>query len=1291
MPMRSLFQRWLMLWLLLSGLCASAWAQSVSSIAPRTCQPGKTTELTIQGADLNDSLRLATSSTDIALEVVSVEPTQALIRATVKDGAGLGPCAVAVAFSSGGVQQKLLMLDDLPPVTDNSANHSLAAAQVIEPMCAIEGTGDGPSSDFYRFSMLAGERRSFSIHTQELRSSLDPVLRLLKVDGSLVLQADDDELGPDCRFEFACEQAEDFILEVFDSRFASAGAAYHLRIGDFPLVTQGFPMAVDSVQATRVEFLDRQGDVAATQLISLANSQPGVAHVNVRVAERRSSTWVPLWSTTTPQRSEADALAEQLTIPVGINGRLDQAGQIDEFRLQGAKGQALHIQARTHSLGSPTLLHMRLLNAAGGTIAETKAAAADEWVLDGTPAEDGELRLQVSDLLQRGGPSFTYALDIASANSFSVALKADAAVRDQFAIELEHGAAAIDVEVLRSGYQGAIEFALVGPTGEAAPAGLRIVNPRIAAGATTARLFVHATEHWRNSDLVLARIEARKVEEKGEKGEKGEGLDSESRATMGERGESWVSSRALQRVKEPFMVNLPQCQEGLFVFGAVAPTPAPFAVTPMATAAVAVVELARPVNSHAATLAIQRLNPEFKAGIEVVSCAPSSDWMVEAKQEGENINLTLKLAAAVSTADSSPTTTESEPTTLPLSMYGEFNGRGQLVRYELPVSWFDPLQVELEFVNPLIRGGSARVRVRVKRGGNDPQAIALKLSGLPPGFTAPDGLAMTADQDTIEFELSVAEQASLDIESTTYVEASSQFAGQAFQIVTAVTWPQLLDSPTEIEVFPNQIVLDHPRSQQQLVVTLRDTAGSERDWTRQARYRIVHPEIANLTGGVLTPVADGQTELIVEVGNQRCAIPVQVTGSQQSRPVEFETEVLLALCKQGCNSGACHGSPSGKGGFRLSLRAFDVQFDQLTLIREDFGRRVNTLEPEQSLLLQKPMMKVPHGGRKQLHVDDVAYKILREWIGEGASSDPADAPRISHLDVYPAEKKILDVSSGGMQLAVTANYTNGTRRDVTALVSYESSDNNVATVDASGRVTPRDRGEVAILVRSLEIIEAVPLMFVDPQEGFQWQAPPENNYVDTLVNEKLQQLQYPPAESCSDAEFLRRSSLDVIGILPSIEESTSFLADESPDKRARWIDSLLERPEYAKFWALKWGDLLKMTSKLVGNDGVFKYHRWVEQSLRVNQPYDLFARELLTSSGSTLANPPANFYRTAADMHESVETISQVFLGARLQCAQVPQPSVRTLDAGQLLRLGSLLQPRATSTDRAAWRDVHLQ
>jgi hypothetical protein len=442
------------------------------------------------------------------------------------------------------------------------------------------------------------------------------------------------------------------------------------------------------------------------------------------------------------------------------------------------------------------------------------------------------------------------------------------------------------------------------------------------------------------------------------------------------------------------------------------------------------------------------------------------------------------------------------------------------------------------------------------------------------------------------------------------------------------------------------------RARQQLVITGFDEIDRTCDWTHRAQIVSRNPAVAEVRGAVVYPVADGETEIEVSAGAAKQVIVVKVSNLAMPRAVAFESDVLVALSKQGCNSGACHGAPSGKGSFRLSLRAFDKKLDELTLIREEFGRRVNTIEPEKSLLLQKPLMKVAHGGAKQIDKSDAAYNVIRDWIAEGAKSDPEGTARCVRLEIFPNQKRILARARGTQQLAAIAHFADGSQRDVTHLVAYESSHTDVASVDAHGRVTAKDRGEAVILVRFLEHIESLPLMFIDQVPGFQWAAPAPNNYIDELVNAKLQQLQFVPSETCSDSEFLRRVFLDVVGSLPTVAESQRFLTSGFANKRAELIDELLQRDEYAKFWALKWGDLLKLTSKLVGDDGVYKYHRWVEEAFRNNMPYDQFARELLTGTGSTLANPPANFYRTATDMNECVETISQVFLGARLQCAK---------------------------------------
>ena len=458
--------------------------------------------------------------------------------------------------------------------------------------------------------------------------------------------------------------------------------------------------------------------------------------------------------------------------------------------------------------------------------------------------------------------------------------------------------------------------------------------------------------------------------------------------------------------------------------------------------------------------------------------------------------------------------------------------------------------------------------------------------------------------------------------------------------------------PTRIEVFPKQFTLLGPREQIQFVVTGFYADGGIRDLTTVAEFQVTNPAIAKVERAVGTPVANGSTDVLVKVGGQEASVQLTVANHDKPQPISFLNGTLAALSKLGCNAGACHGSPSGKGGFRLSLRAFDPELDKLTLIREDYGRRTNVLEPDRSLLLLKPLMRVPHGGGLQMRTADYSHDVLRDWIAEGCQIDPAGAPHCVRLEVYPPTGRVLLQPAHTQQLCVLAHFSDGSIRDVTRLAVYSSSDEEVASVDGRGHVVGHDRGEAAIIVRYLEFIESNFLTFVRNIEGFVWSNPATNNYIDELIYKKLQQLQFLPSGLSTDEEFIRRVYLDVIGVLPTTSEVETFLADGSSDKRAKLIDQLLERPEFSKFWALKWGDLLRLSSKQVGDVGVYKYHRWVERAVATNMPYDQFARELLTAVGSTLNNPPANFYRTATDANDCVESISQVFLGARLQCAK---------------------------------------
>ncbi|MEX2121912.1 MAG: DUF1549 domain-containing protein [Pirellulales bacterium] len=463
--------------------------------------------------------------------------------------------------------------------------------------------------------------------------------------------------------------------------------------------------------------------------------------------------------------------------------------------------------------------------------------------------------------------------------------------------------------------------------------------------------------------------------------------------------------------------------------------------------------------------------------------------------------------------------------------------------------------------------------------------------------------------------------------------------------------PIVIGTPERIEVYPTEFKLESARARMHLVVSGHYAGGGVQDLTRAAELVSTNEAVLKVAGGLATGVADGSADVLVRVGGQELRVPVQVSNQQVAERVSFNYGTLVALSKQGCNSGACHGSPSGKAGFRLSLRAYDPALDTLTLIRESYNRRTNSFEPEKSLLLRKPLMQIAHGGGRRLRTTDPAYEILHDWIQQGCQLDPPDAPTCVRVDVYPRQR-ILHRPAHTQQLHVLASFSDGSVRDITQLAAFSSSDEAVATVDENGLVVGHDRGEAAILVRYLEKIETAYVMFLKDIEGFQWNDPPENNYIDRFVFEKLQQLQILPSELCSDEEFVRRVYLDVIGVLPTVAEVAAFLGDQDPNKRAGLVDALLERPEYADYWTLKWGDLLRLRNNKVTPAGVPKFHRWLTTALRDNMPYDQFARELLTADGSTFSNPPANYFRTAADTNDCTETTSQLFLGIRIQCAK---------------------------------------
>ncbi len=459
-------------------------------------------------------------------------------------------------------------------------------------------------------------------------------------------------------------------------------------------------------------------------------------------------------------------------------------------------------------------------------------------------------------------------------------------------------------------------------------------------------------------------------------------------------------------------------------------------------------------------------------------------------------------------------------------------------------------------------------------------------------------------------------------------------------------------TPARISLAPTTIELVGGRARQQVAVTGHYDDGSVRDLTYESRFAVVPPGVADASPtGVVRPGAEGQGRLVVEAGGCITEATLHVARVDWVRPVSYRHDVVALLSKAGCNMGACHGNLNGKGGFRLSLRGDDPGFDLVALTRDTLGRRIDRNVPRQSLAVLKPTGLLPHeGGLRFLPASPEAATLLG-WIAAGAVDDVPDASKLKRLTVFPHER-IAAAPALTQQLVVTAEFADGSTRDVTRQASYDVSDPTRATVTVDGRVAANAPCETTIAVRYLGGRGISRLAFLADRPDFVWNGLPERNLIDTHVFAKLKALKINPTAPVGDSVFLRRATLDAIGRLPTLDEVRAFLADTDPDKRDRLVDRIVARAEFADFWALKWADLLRNEEKTMGEKGVWIFQRWLRDEFARDARLDEFARRLITAQGSTWENPPASFYRTNRDPMTAAETIGQVFLGVRLQCAR---------------------------------------
>lgn len=472
-------------------------------------------------------------------------------------------------------------------------------------------------------------------------------------------------------------------------------------------------------------------------------------------------------------------------------------------------------------------------------------------------------------------------------------------------------------------------------------------------------------------------------------------------------------------------------------------------------------------------------------------------------------------------------------------------------------------------------------------------------------------------------------------------------------LLSLISFPLMVVLPTRLEAEGLRFVNTPTRIQSQdarvqLVVHKSGERGSTIDVTRQVAFRVEPQDLVQVDStGLMTPVRSGKGSVIAsvpEMGEARLEIDIELPEVEPR--VNFPNQVVPIFTKYGCNGGGCHGKLAGQNGFRLSLLGFEPKEDYEHLVLESRGRRLFPASPDSSLLLQKSVGSVPHGGGQRMDVDSHDYRLLRRWIAQAMPYGDEQDRKVASIEVLPPVST-LDRQSE-QQLRVIANYVDGSQEDVTRTVQYESNNLEMADVSPSGLVRLRDMaGEVSVMARYQGKVSVFRASIPLGNTIEKW--PVERNSVDRAVFAKLRTLGIPPSELCSDSAFLRRVTLDITGRLPTLEE----IELSRSESREQIVDRLLQDDGYAFTFANKWSAILRNRHTTEETRyAAYAFHDWLVTSFRENKPFDRFVRELLTASGSPQTDPAVVWFRQVNSTESRIEDIAQLFLGQRLQCAR---------------------------------------
>jgi len=510
-----------------------------------------------------------------------------------------------------------------------------------------------------------------------------------------------------------------------------------------------------------------------------------------------------------------------------------------------------------------------------------------------------------------------------------------------------------------------------------------------------------------------------------------------------------------------------------------------------------------------------------------------------------------------------------------------------------------------------------------------------------------------------------------DIKLGLLIAAAGSLAGAAPAEAQTGRGPGKTPAIVSLKLEPASLAFDGKRDLRKVLVSGITKEGYAVDLTPVASLKPAGGLVQVGADGYMAPQKVGQGFVTVTAAGKSTRLPIQVRKLTDP-PVSFVRDVQPVLAKTGCNQGTCHGAQAGKNGFKLSLRGYDPEFDYHALVDEMSGRRFNRADPAQSLMLLKPIQEVPHRGGLVFEKGSRFYNVLKRWIAEGVKSDVGSATRVSRLEVLP-KNPTFALPGMKQSLLVIAHYPDGSTRDVSREARFSSSLPEVAEVSDAGVVTSVRRGESPVLVSYEGQFFTNEFTVLGDRTGWKWAAQPQFNFVDKLVDAKLQKVKALPAPLASDQDFVRRVHLDLVGLPPTPEAARAFLTDPRPSrvKRDALIEDLLKSPEFDDHWTYKWADLLQVNRKYMGDKGVQAFRNWIHDSIAQNKPYDQFVKELMTATGASSSTPATNYFRVSRDTSVATENITQLFLGVRFSCNKCHDHPFERWTQSQYYELGA--------------------